>query len=151
MAELPTLAGTRLGTSTPRGITQSRIDQFAEATGDHQWIHVDPTRAAAGPFGGTIAHGYLTLSLGSALLWEVLQVTDADQVINYGLGKVRFPAPVPSGALIDMTVDLISVVEVTAGLALNMTWSFQMPGSAKPACVAEATFRYLVGAQPARP
>ena len=143
MSELGALAGTRLGTSTPREVTQSRIDQFAEATGDHQWIHVDPKRAAAGPFGSTIAHGYLTLSLGTALLWEVLQVSDAGQVINYGLGKVRFPSPVLSGALIVMTVDLISVAEVTAGVALDMLWTFEVLGSAKPACVAEASFRYL--------
>lgn len=143
MAELPALAGTRLGTSSRHEISQSRIDLFADATDDHQWIHVDPRRAAAGPFGGTIAHGYLTLSLGSALLWEVLDVTDADQVINYGLGRVRFPSPVPSGASVDMTVDLISVVPVTGGLALDMLWTFHTRGSAKPACVAESTFRYL--------
>lgn len=145
MAELPALAGSRLGTSSGWEIGQQRIDDFATATGDRQWIHVDPTRAAAGPFGGTIAHGYLTLSLGTALLWEVLEVTDADQVINYGLDKVRFPSPVASGALIEMTVDLVSVVDVPGGLALQMLWTFQVPGAAKPACVAQATFRYLQG------
>lgn len=143
MAELPGLAGTRLGTSTSHRIDQPRIELFAEATEDHQWLHTDPVRAAAGPLGGTIAHGYLTLSLGSALLWEVLDVTDADQVINYGLGKVRFPSPVPSGAMIEMTVDLVSVVGVTAGLALQMVWTFRVRGADKPACVAEAIFRYL--------
>ncbi len=142
MAELPALAGTRLGVSPPHEITQQRIGMFAEATEDHQWLHVDPERAAAGPFGGTIAHGYLTLSLGTALLWEVLHVSDVGQVINYGLGKVRFPAPVRSGDFLEMMVDLDSVGEVSGGLALTMTWTFRVPGAAKPACVAEANFRY---------
>ncbi len=148
MAQLVGLAGTRLGTSMLHEIDQSRIDLFAEATEDHQWLHTDPARAAAGPFGATIAHGYLTLSLGSALLWEILDVTDADQVINYGLGKVRFPAPVSCGSMIGLTVDLVSVVEVAGGYALHMVWTFAEPRADKPACVAEAIFRYLAEATP---
>ncbi|HOZ58489.1 MAG TPA: MaoC family dehydratase [Nakamurella multipartita] len=142
MAELATLAGSRLGTSAPHEVSQHRIRTFADATEDHQWIHVDPARASTGPFAGTIAHGYLTLALGTALLWEVLEVTDSVRVINYGLDKVRFPSPVPSGSAVEMAVDLVSVEEFTGGLALHMVWTFQIPRSPKPACVAEAIFRY---------
>lgn len=95
--ELPALLGQTLGPSAPLLITQDRIDEFAAATGDQQWLHVDAGRAAAGPFGTTIAHGYLTLSLFTTMLWSLLEVPDAAQVINYGLGKVRFPASVPAG------------------------------------------------------
>ncbi|MBM4517537.1 dehydratase [Rhodococcus hoagii] len=96
MAQLPALAGTSLGTSHRVLITQEQIALFADATNDHQWIHVDPERAATGPFGSTIAHGYLTLSLAVELFFHLLDVTDCAQVINYGLDKVRFPAPVRS-------------------------------------------------------
>lgn len=142
MAELPALAGSRLGTSARHEVSQQRIETFADATEDHQWIHLDPPRAATGPFAGTIAHGYLTLSLGTALLWEVLEVTDSVQVINYGLDRVRFPAPLPSGAAVEMVVDLVSVEQFNGGVALHMVWTFQVPGSTRPVCVAEAIFRY---------
>ncbi len=142
LAELPTLAGSRLGTSALHQISQDRIQMFADATDDRQWIHLDPLRAITGPFGSTIAHGYLTLSMGTALLSEVLDVTDSVQVINYGLDKVRFPAPLPSGASVEMVVDLDAVENFGGGVALHMAWTFQVPGTAKPVCVARAIFRY---------
>ena len=101
--ELPALLGQTLGPSAPLLITQDRIDEFAAATGDQQWLHVDPGRAAAGPFGITIAHGYLTLSPFTTMLWSLLEVPDAAQVINYGLGEVRFPASVPAGCELSLT------------------------------------------------
>jgi acyl dehydratase len=140
--ELPGLAGTRLGVSDPVRVTQERINQFADATGDHQWIHVDLDRAASGPFGSTIAHGYLTLSLGPMLLAQVFEVTDAAQVINYGLNKLRFPSPVPVDSEVTLTVDLTSVDEVPGGYQLTIQGTFVAGGQPKPVCVAEIVFRY---------
>src|SRR3982751_45968 len=105
VAELPSWIGKEIGPGEWHEITQERVDLFAESTGDHQWIHVDPERAKDGPFGGTIAHGFLTLSLAPALLGEVLAVPGATFVVNYGLNRVRFPAPVPVGSKVRMAVD----------------------------------------------
>jgi acyl dehydratase len=140
--ELSSLAGSRLGVSDPVRITQERINQFADATGDHQWIHVDLDRAASGPFGSTIAHGYLTLSLGPMLLAQVFEVTDAAEVINYGLNRLRFPSPVPVDSEVALTVDLTSVDEVSGGYQLTMQGTFVASGQPKPVCVAEIVFRY---------
>jgi acyl dehydratase len=141
-ADLPNLAEKQLGVSDWIQIDQDRINQFADATGDHQWIHMDPERARSGPFGGPIAHGYLTLSLASALLFEILAVDDADQVVNYGLGKVRFPAPVPVDSRIRLSVECTSVEEVRGGYQLTLASSFEVEGKDKPACVAEILIRY---------
>jgi acyl dehydratase len=143
--ELPTLAGKRLGDSDWQEISQERINQFADATGDHQWIHVDPARAAQGPFKTTIAHGYLTLSMASGLLFDILQVDGAAAVVNYGAGKVRFPAPVPVGSRVRLVAQCTDVSEVTGGYQITLGLTFEREGSEKPVCVAEILFRYYLG------
>ena len=143
LAELPEAVGELLGPSEPVLITQEHINKFADATGDHQWIHVDPERAKAGPFGGPIAHGYLTISLGPGLLWTMLEVPDAAQVINYGLGKVRFPSPLPVDSEVTLTATIASVDEIRGGFQVGLEGVFEVPGGQKPVCVGEAIFRYL--------
>ena len=145
--QLPTLAGRRLGPSRWLRITQDRLNTFADATGDHQWIHTDPERAASGPFQRTIAHGYLTLSLASALLFELLEVRGTTQVVNYGADRVRFPAPLPVGERIRMTVDCTAVQDVPGGHQLVLGLTFSREGHDKPVCVAEILFRYYVEEQ----
>jgi acyl dehydratase len=135
--------GAELGTSDWLEITQERVDQFADATGDHQWIHVDPERAAAGPFGGPIAHGYLTLSLSNALLPEIVEVQGVSMGVNYGVGKVRFPAPVPVGSRIRASATLSAVDDVPGGVQTTMLITVEVEGGAKPACVIESISRYL--------
>jgi acyl dehydratase len=141
--DLPGLEGAQLGTSGWLDVTQSMIDQFADATGDHQWIHVDPERAKAGPFGGPIAHGYLTLSLVIPLWSELLDVSGVTTKVNYGLNKVRFPSPVPAGASI-RAVGSLAKIEQVAGGGLQITGdiTIQIRGSDKPACVAQPVFRF---------
>jgi acyl dehydratase len=136
--------GRDLGTSGWLEVTQSRVDQFAEATGDHQWIHVDPARAAAGPFGGTIAHGYLTLSLSNAFLPEIVDVRGVSMGVNYGVGKVRFPAPVLVGSRIRAQATLTDVVDVTGGVQTTILITVEIEGGTKPACVIESISRFLV-------
>jgi acyl dehydratase len=123
-------------------IDQQRIDQFAAATGDHQWIHVDAQRAAATPYGGTIAHGMLTLSLIAGLRMNCLQITDATMSVNYGLNRVRFPAPVPAGSRVRARF-VLAAVEAVAQDCLQCTWDVvvELEGSAKPACVAQTVSR----------
>jgi acyl dehydratase len=125
-------------------VTQERVNTFADATGDHQWIHVDPARAAAGPFGATIAHGYLTLSMVIPLFAELLQVTGTSMGINYGLNKVRFPAPVPVGSKIRLAAVIAAVEPVSDGAAVQLTADFtvEVDGSTKPACVAQGIYRH---------
>jgi acyl dehydratase len=144
LAELRDRAGQHLGTSSWHEITQEQVNMFADATGDHQWIHVDPERAAAGPFGGPIAHGYLTLAMGPALLWEVLEVTDAALTVNYGLNRVRFPAPLPVGSRVRADIACGAVEEVSGGLQAVLMLTFEREGGGKPVCVAEVLFRYAV-------
>src|SRR6476646_5122817 len=134
--ELRTLGGEHRGYSDYLEITQERVDAFADATGDHQWIHVDVERAATGPFGGPIAHGYLTLSLGPVLLPEILQVSGVTMGVNYGTNKVRFPSPVPVGAKLRLGATLAGVEDVTGGAQLTIALVFEMEGASKPACVA---------------
>jgi acyl dehydratase len=142
IAELPSLKGKELGTSSWVEITQERVNQFAEATSDHQWIHVDIERAKAeSPFGGPIAHGYLTLSLIIPMYAEVLTVTDAKMGVNYGLNKVRFPAPVPVGAKLRLTATLKDVEEVAGGLQVTIAGVIEAEGGSKPVCIAEPVFR----------
>ncbi len=141
-SDLAALKGERLGVSRWHTVTQEQVNLFADATGDHQWIHVDPERARSGPFGTTIAHGYLTLSLAPMLLWDVLEVTGASQVVNYGIGKARFPAPVPVGSRLRLAVDLAAVEEIRGGIQTQFDLTFEVEGLDKPACVAEILFRY---------
>ncbi|SFR25785.1 Acyl dehydratase [Lentzea waywayandensis] len=143
IAELKALAGSSLGHTDWLQIDQARVDTFAAATDDHQWIHVDPERAATGPFGGTIAHGYLTLALLIPLMTELLDVSGVRMSLNYGLEKVRFPAPVPVGAKIRLLGQVESVEDVPGdGVQLTVDFTVEIEGSAKPACVARAVYRH---------
>lgn len=146
--ELQSLVGTEVGVSDWFEVSQERIDQFAEATGDHQWIHVDPERAKReSPFGGTIAHGYLTLSLFPYLNSQAFGLEQKFKMgINYGLNKLRFIHPVPAGSRIRNRMKLISVREVKGGWQVNWTITVEIEGIDKPACVAEAIFRMYDGA-----
>ena len=135
--------GRHLGYSDWLTMTQERIDGFADATEDHQWIHVDPERAAAGPFGAPIAHGYLTLSLVSHFLPQVVEVKGISMGINYGTNKVRFPAPVRVGARIRGGVEMVSVEDVNGGVQATARVTVEIEGADKPACVAEIISRYL--------
>jgi acyl dehydratase len=140
--DLKTKVGDALGYSDWIEITQERVNQFADATGDHQWIHVDPERAKAGPFGGTIAHGYLTLSLAPALLGSVVRVEGISMGVNYGLNKLRFPAPVPVGSKLRLGATLAAVEDIAGGAQVTMDLTFEVQGTDKPACVAQAVYRY---------
>ncbi|MEK7424257.1 MAG: MaoC family dehydratase [Actinomycetota bacterium] len=141
-ADLKALVGEHLGYSDWMEITQERVNQFAEATGDHQWIHVDVERAKAeSPFGGPIAHGYLTLSLGPVLMPQVLINTGFTMGVNYGANKVRFMAPVPVGARLRLGVTLLSVDDIAGGIQSTYAFSFECEGAPKPSCVAEIIFR----------
>jgi acyl dehydratase len=142
--ELKALQGTHLGYSDHVEITQEQVNTFADATGDHQWIHVDPERAKAGPFGGPIAHGYLTLSLTPALLPQILQVGGISMGVNYGCGKVRFPSPVPVGSKLRAGAELVSVEDVAGGAQVTLLVTFEVEGAPKPSCVAEVIYRYYV-------
>jgi acyl dehydratase len=142
LAELPALSGSVLGTSDWFEVTQERVNTFADATDDHQWIHVDVERAKAeSPFGGPIAHGYLTLSLLIPMWQQVLTVTDARLNVNYGLNKVRFPAPVPVGSRLRLTATLAGVEAVTGGYQVTVAAVIERDGGDKPVCVAEPVFR----------
>ncbi len=143
--ELKAKVGEHLGYSDWLEITQERVNQFADATGDHQWIHVDVERAKAeSPFGGPIAHGYLTLSLAPALVPQVVQVRGFSMGVNYGAGKVRFPSPVPVGAKLRVGAELSDVSDVNGGVQVQMLLTFEVEGASKPSCVAEVIYRYLV-------
>jgi acyl dehydratase len=142
LADLPSLKGTELGTSEWIEVTQERVNTFADATDDHQWIHVDVDRAKReSPFGGPIGHGYLTLSLLVPMWSQVLTVTDATMGVNYGLNRVRFPAPVPVGSKIRLTATLADVTEVQGGLQLTVNGVIERENGDKPVCVGEAVFR----------
>jgi acyl dehydratase len=139
LAELPSLKGSALGTSEWFEISQERVNTFADATDDHQWIHVDVERASReSPFGGPVGHGFLTLSLFVPMWSQVLAVTDATMAVNYGLNKVRFPAPVPVGSKIRLTATLADVREITGGLMLTVSGVVEREGGDKPVCVLEA-------------
>jgi acyl dehydratase len=136
--------GEHLGYSEWHEVTQEQVNLFADATGDHQWIHVDVERAKAGPFGGPIAHGYLTLSLAPALLDEIIRVSGVAMAINYGLNKLRFPSPVPVGSKVRAGITLDSVEDVSGGVQVVLNTTFEIEGGSKPACVAEVLFRYYI-------
>jgi acyl dehydratase len=143
LAELPALSGSDLGASDWYEITQDRVNTFADATDDHQWIHVDVERAKAeSPFGGPVAHGYLTLSLLIPMWAQVLSVTDAKLAVNYGLNKVRFPAPVPVGSKVRLTATLSGVEEIKGGYQVTVAAVIEREGGDKPVCVAEPVFRF---------
>lgn len=139
--ELPALVGQLLGRSDWMLVDQARIDRFAQATGDHQWIHVDAQRAAAGPFGTTVAHGYLTLSLLPALAASAFGVSDSRMGVNYGLNRVRFPAPVPAGSLLRGHFRLVACEALDNGLQISTEVTVERQGSDKPVCVAESVSR----------
>ncbi|GAA1660897.1 MaoC family dehydratase [Catellatospora bangladeshensis] len=139
--EVRAAAGTVVSTSDWLEIDQKRVDMFAEATGDLQWIHTDPARAAQGPFGTTIAHGYLTLSLIPLLAGDALRVPGVTMGVNYGTNKVRFPAPVPVGSRVRAVVKLLSVEDVTGGVQLTSQVTIEREGGDKPVCVAETVSR----------
>ena len=142
--ELKSQVGNHLGYSDYLTITQDRVNLFADATGDHQWIHIDVERAKAGPFGGPIAHGYLTLSLGPVLLPQIFAVEGVAMGVNYGANKVRFMSPVPVGSNLRAGVKLVSVDDVTGGVQVTLETTFEVEGAKKPSCVAEVVFRYYL-------
>ncbi len=136
------LVGEHLGYSEWVEVTQEQVNKFAEATGDHQWIHIDVERATKeSPFGGPIAHGYLTLSLGPTLMPQVVATTGFKMGVNYGCNKVRFMSPVPVGAKVRLGVKLLSVDDIPGGAQTSYEFIFECEGAAKPSCVAEVIFR----------
>ena len=141
--ELDAAAGATLGPSSSIMITQARIDAFADATEDRQWIHTDPDRAATGPFGTTIGHGFLTLSLCSAFLDDILLVTGADSIINYGSDRVRFPSPVPVDSELYATGEIVAVTPNEGWTQLTVRLSIHRQGGERPACVVDQLIRYI--------
>ncbi len=143
IAGLKDLVGQHLGYSDHVEITQEQVNTFADATGDHQWIHVDVERAKAeSPFGGPIAHGYLTLSLGPTLAPQIMRVDGIKMGVNYGAEKVRFPSPVPVGSKLRLGAQLDDVEDIAGGAQVRMTFTFECEGAPKPSCVAQIIFRY---------
>ena len=140
---MPGLAGADLGPSRWLEVSQERVDAFARCTGDGQWIHTDPERAAAGPFGGTIAHGFLTLSLVVPLLDDLLAVEGAGPTVNYGVNRVRFPAPVPVGSRLRASFRVAQMTALEAGFQAELVATVEREGGEKPVCVAELVLRYL--------
>jgi len=140
--DLLALTGQDLGTTEWVEVTQADIDAFAAATGDHQWIHVDPERARSGPFHTTIAHGYLTLALLPPLFAKLLTVQRVSMGINYGLNRVRFPSPVPSGSRVRLAATLVDVAPVEGGVQVTLDATLEREDGAKPACVAQVVYRY---------
>jgi acyl dehydratase len=140
---LKELVGQHLGYSDYLEITQEQVNLFADATGDHQWIHVDPERAVKeSPFGGPIAHGYLTLSLGPALMPSIMRVDGVTMGVNYGCEKVRFPSPVPVGSKLRLGAELLSADDIAGGAQVTMRFVYEVEGAPKPSCVADVVFRY---------
>jgi len=143
LEELSDAVGEDLGPSDWLEVTQERVDAFADATGDHQWIHVDVDRASKGPFGGTIAHGYLTLSLIPRFAPELFEISTPGARLNYGVNKVRFPSPVRVGSRIRATARIVEVDDVPAGRQLLTRYTVEIEGEPKPACVAETVVLLL--------
>lgn len=142
VADLASLTGRLLGQSSWRRITQEDVTAFAQLTGDEQWIHVDPEKAASGPFGATVAHGYFTLSLSTLFLDEVLTVTGAALVLNYGSDRVRYPAPVRVGSRVRAQIELASVKPLPGGVQTTFRLTFEVGGQQKPGCVADIVYHY---------
>jgi acyl dehydratase len=147
LEDLRAHVGEEVGVSSWLEVDQARIDRFADATGDHQWIHVDPARAAAGPYGATVAHGFLTLSLVPQFLYEAVQVSGSGMGVNYGLNKVRFPAPVPVGSRLRARFRLLECTPLSGppeGMHLVMEVTLEREGGTRPVCVAEMVSRRYV-------
>ena len=144
LAELAACTGQEVIVSDWHTVTQQHIDQFADATGDHQWIHVDPERAKTGPFGTTIAHGVLTLSLLAGLADRSFVINDVRMGVNYGLNKVRFTSPVPAGSRVRLRMKLLEATPIEGGLQLAWQSTIEREGADKPACIAESLARYFV-------
>lgn len=142
--ELKSKVGDHVGYSDWHEVTQEQVNLFADATGDHQWIHIDVERAKAGPFGGPIGHGFLTISLAPVLLAEVMTVTGISMGVNYGLNKLRFPSPVPVGSKLRAGAKVLDVTDVAGGVQVALEVTFEIEGGTKPVCVAEILFRYYV-------
>jgi acyl dehydratase len=142
--EVEAAVGTHLGHSDWLEITQERVNLFADATGDHQWIHVDPERAAAGPFGVAIAHGYLTLALSNMFLPQIVEVTGFSMGVNYGTDTIRFPAPVPVGSRVRAGAELTEVTPVSGGIQTRIRITIEVDGSSKPSCVIDSLSRWIV-------
>ena len=142
-SDLLAAVGQHLGHSDWLEIDQQRIDLFADATGDHQWIHVDPERAREGPFGATIAHGYLTLSLANLFLPQIMEVQSVSMGVNYGCDKVRFPAPVPVGSRVRGGGEVISAGEMKGGVQVVVRITVEIEGSERPACVIDTISRFF--------
>lgn len=146
LEEFKAAAGEELGTSDWVTVTQEQINTFADATGDHQWIHVDPERAAAGPFGKPIAHGYLTLSLLPVFAQQIYEIKNIAMGVNYGANKVRFPQPVPVGSRLRATATLKETSDIAIGTQLVINFVVELEGAAKPACIAEVVYVMAAGA-----
>jgi acyl dehydratase len=142
ITDLPSKVGEHIGYTGWHTVTQEQVNLFADATGDHQWIHVDPERAKSGPFGGPIAHGFLTLSLVPALLPEVLAVSGITMGVNYGTNKVRFPSPVPVGSELRLGATVAAVEEVQTGVQVTLDVVLEVKDAPKPSCAAQVVFRY---------
>jgi acyl dehydratase len=138
------LAGRHVGYSEWVEITQEQVNLFADATGDHQWIHVDPERAKSGPFGGPIAHGYLTLSLTPMFLPQIMKIEGFSMGVNYGCDRVRFPSPVPVGSKLRCGAKVEEVTDVPGGVQMSLTLTFEVEGKEKPACVAAIVVRHYL-------
>jgi acyl dehydratase len=145
-ADLFPLVGKQLGVSDWIEVSQAQVDGFADATGDHQWIHVDPVRAKSGPYGTTIAHGYLTLALIPPLLGQLLAVDRVAMGVNYGLNKVRFPAPLPVGTRVRLSATLVEAQSVAGGVQVTIDATLERDGGDRPVCVAQAIYRFYEAA-----
>lgn len=145
LADLPGMVGRLLGPGSGVEVTQERIDGFARDTDDFQWIHTDPVRAADGPFGATVAHGFLTLGLLSRFVGELLEVADAPAALNYGLDRVRFPSPLLSGSVLRATMEVLDVLQQARGVLLTARVTMTADGADHPACVAESLTLYPGG------
>jgi acyl dehydratase len=143
--DLKSRVGQELGVSDWHEVTQEAVNTFADATGDHQFIHVDPEKAKETPFGGTIAHGYFTLSLGPMFSYDLFHMEGVAFALNYGLNKVRFPSPVPVGSRVRMRMQLQNVEDIPGGAQITMLHTFEVEGTEKPGCVAEALSRVYTG------
>jgi acyl dehydratase len=145
LEEIKSYVGKELGVSDWHPVTQERIDQFAEVTGDDQWIHIDPERARESPFGGTIAHGYYTLSLAPRFSYDMFRFEGFAFGVNYGLNRVRFPSPLPVGDRVRMRAKLLALEELPGGAQISTELTFEREGAEKPVCVAESLSRVYLG------
>jgi acyl dehydratase len=142
LADLPAHTGRQIGPTDWRGMTQQRVDEFADVTEDHNYIHVDPERAKDSPFGGTIAHGYLSVAMLAPMSQQLLEVSDAKTSVNYGMDRLRFPAPLPVGKEFRGVGEVAEVIEVKGGMQVKVTFTLEVRDQERPALVADCLFRY---------